>query len=748
MKNNNKFRGLITLQIGLLALVILNCNGAVNNSGSQSVSQSTTNNQITNNQTVSALEIPTLTQDIISRGQSQSLGVLQLTVSEVEAEDLNVLNGHFVISSIEARTHQSHDENADENDDDNGSWTIISNYEAAGKSYDIVPGDASTYQIDRFLLPAGDFRQLRINFIDGQSQVLVLENSVSTLHDVRIPSGDHSGLKLRGLFSVQSNMETVLAFRLELEKTGHHNGHNGHNDHGNRDHQEATRSNGNGHSDNHSGNSSDYLIRPKIRFVSATVTSLPVVLAPAFTPAAGTYNVDQNVSIESGTAQSTICYSVDGTIPACDVLAACTAGLTYASPVLVSVSETVNALACKAGYTASSVVSSAYIIDNPPTTPGWFTGAIAGSSQINLSWTASTDDVTAQSAIVYEICQSNTVTGCSLFTATFITGALTYNVTNLSPLTTYYFTIRARDLAGNTSVPITLSATTENAVPVWGNQPAFTQSSIASVYQSNSEKIVVGSQGLIASTLDGVTWTTETSPTPNNLNSLTFNGVNHIAVGDSGAIILSTTMLVKGVGAVRSWILARPLFLTNLNGVATNGNVNVTVGDQGAIGYSRDGYNWVALPRITKSNLRSIAWVSGSFVVVGDTGTILTSPDGSTWSIAMQSCAGSFYGLASNGIQIVAVGLSGTICSSVDGGQSFSPVISPVKNGLRAVAWDGVRFVAVGDTGTIITSLDGNNWSIEKSLTTTNLRHVTGSIVNGMAHDIAVGDFGIVLTSP
>lgn len=77
-----------------------------------------------------------------------------------------------------------------------------------------------------------------------------------------------------------------------------------------------------------------------------------------------------------------------------------------------------------------------------PGTPGGVNAAAAGSSQINLSWTASTDNVG--------------VTGYSIFrksalVTTVPSSSLSYQDINLTPSTTYSYTLDAFDLAGNHS---------------------------------------------------------------------------------------------------------------------------------------------------------------------------------------------------------------------------------------------------------------------------------------------------------
>jgi endo-1,4-beta-xylanase len=76
----------------------------------------------------------------------------------------------------------------------------------------------------------------------------------------------------------------------------------------------------------------------------------------------------------------------------------------------------------------------------PPTTPTGLIASGATSNSVNLSWSASTDNVGVTG---YDIVRNGTVTNTVPGTSTTVTG--------LSPSTAYQFAVRARDAAGNTS---------------------------------------------------------------------------------------------------------------------------------------------------------------------------------------------------------------------------------------------------------------------------------------------------------
>jgi type II secretory pathway pseudopilin PulG len=94
---------------------------------------------------------------------------------------------------------------------------------------------------------------------------------------------------------------------------------------------------------------------------------------------------------------------------------------------------------------------SAGSIDSPPTTPSGLTATAVSSSQINLSWNASTDtDSTPLQNYLIERCQGS---GCTSFAQVGSTAgtATNYNDTGLSANITYRYQVRAQDTATPTS---------------------------------------------------------------------------------------------------------------------------------------------------------------------------------------------------------------------------------------------------------------------------------------------------------
>lgn len=87
----------------------------------------------------------------------------------------------------------------------------------------------------------------------------------------------------------------------------------------------------------------------------------------------------------------------------------------------------------------------------PPTFAGLQSATVQSDSSILLSWAAATDNVSTAGQIVYDVYRASSAGGESYVSSTYTSasGATSYLVTGLTPNTTYYFVVRARDAAGN-----------------------------------------------------------------------------------------------------------------------------------------------------------------------------------------------------------------------------------------------------------------------------------------------------------
>ena len=96
---------------------------------------------------------------------------------------------------------------------------------------------------------------------------------------------------------------------------------------------------------------------------ATTVTAGFVAQAspPTFSPASGTYNLPQSVSLSDATSGATIYYTTDGSTPT-------TSSTRYAGPISVTQTTTIRAIATASGFAMSAVASAIYTLQAAPPT--------------------------------------------------------------------------------------------------------------------------------------------------------------------------------------------------------------------------------------------------------------------------------------------------------------------------------------------------------------------------------------------
>lgn len=186
-----------------------------------------------------------------------------------------------------------------------------------------------------------------------------------------------------------------------------------------------------------------------------------------------------------------------------------------------------------------------------PSAPSSLTAPSKSNVTVNLSWTASTDNV---GVIGYDVYRNGTLLGSTA-------GATTYNVSGLTPSTTYTFTVKARDAAGNVSAASnTLSVTTDAGdtqaptAPTGLSYTAKTDTSITLTWNASTDNMGVTGYNIyngstqIGSTTGAVSITL-TGLSPSTAYTLTVkakDASNNVSAA-SGAITVTTNPLANWV---------------------------------------------------------------------------------------------------------------------------------------------------------------------------------------------------------
>jgi chitodextrinase len=169
----------------------------------------------------------------------------------------------------------------------------------------------------------------------------------------------------------------------------------------------------------------------------------------------------------------------------------------------------------------------------PPAAPSGLTASAVSSSQINLSWTASTDDI-GVTGYLLERCQG---AGCSNFAQIATPSGTTYNNTGLSASTAYSYRVRATDGAGNLSAYSNVAGGTTPAAP-----PATGLVAAYAFAEGSGTTVTDFSGNGNTGTISGATWTTQGKYG----NALSFDGVNDLVViNGSASLNVSSAMTLE-----------------------------------------------------------------------------------------------------------------------------------------------------------------------------------------------------------
>jgi hypothetical protein len=236
------------------------------------------------------------------------------------------------------------------------------------------------------------------------------------------------------------------------------------------------------------------------------------------------------------------------------------------------------------------------------------------------------------------------------------------------------FTVQCRAIDGRGGIATqNLNITVDDPLLNWTQRGAgITTSYLYGIVHDGSQYVVVGSNGAVLRSPNGVDWIQSTAFRGNLYGSLAYNGSRYVAVGSRYP-----------------------------NGAA---NPNPTIVS------SSDGQTWTEFPVSTVSAyLRAIAWGAGNFVAVGDDGLVFVSADGIAWHQVDVGTTEGLYRVAFGNGRFVATGTHGTILTSTNGSnwQNRSIVYSGV---LTSVAYHAGKWIVPTIEHTW-TSSDATTWT-------------------------------------
>lgn len=267
---------------------------------------------------------------------------------------------------------------------------------------------------------------------------------------------------------------------------------------------------------------------------------------------------------------------------------------------------------------------------------------------------------------------------------------------------------------------------------------------------ANGRFHLCGSGGDVASSADGLTWTSVNTGTSNSLEDILFAGGQFIGVGADNTVVTSpdgVAWTIRPTGIDLAGLGAGLLSVTWLNdlyvvggkdgtiltspdgiawthrpysegndwfygGVYQNGAYHLT-GRQGRLRKTVDFSTWdvVTTAGSGDNDIYAVVTAGGITVAVGRSGSINTSPDLDTWTSRKGGYSEGFSGLTFGGGTFVTTDYAGIVRTSADSVTWTDVFTMPANEGLNDLAYGDGKFVAVSYNSDIIQSVDGQLWS-------------------------------------
>jgi hypothetical protein len=291
---------------------------------------------------------------------------------------------------------------------------------------------------------------------------------------------------------------------------------------------------------------------------AAYTINLPAAATPTFSPAAGTYTSIQSVTIADKTAGATIYYTTNGTTPT-------TGSTPYTTPISVSATETIKAIAVATGYSQSATASAAYTINLTTATPT-FTPAAGTYTSIQSVTIA---DATTGAAIYYTTNGTTPTTSSTPYTSAIsvsatetikaiavatgysqsATGSAAYTINLPAAATPTFMPVAGRYTSiqsvtiGDTTTGAAIYYTTNGTTPTTSSTPYTSAISVSATETIKAIALATGyRQSATASAAYTITLPAAATPTFSP-KAGTYTSIQSVTIGDTttGAAIYYTT---------------------------------------------------------------------------------------------------------------------------------------------------------------------------------------------------------------
>lgn len=240
---------------------------------------------------------------------------------------------------------------------------------------------------------------------------------------------------------------------------------------------------------------------------------------------------------------------------------------------------------------------------------------------------------------------------------------------------------------------------------------AFGGAWVHGVAYGNGVWVAVGDEGLVATSPDGTSWTTRTTPLGGTFGDLylykvTFANGTFVAVGEEGMLGTSSdginwTVRSSGVG------------FRGLNSVAYGAGQWVAVGDGGHVTTSLDSVTWTPAGSVLSRAAHDLEFHDGLWVAAQSHRMIETSPNGTVWTeqATPVDVWGQYSVAYGAGVWVATIdGDDPSVVTSPDG-ITWTQHLIPAVVGVGPVAFARGHFVTSDFVGAVFTSPDGAVWT-------------------------------------
>ncbi len=391
-------------------------------------------------------------------------------------------------------------------------------------------------------------------------------------------------------------------------------------------------------------------------------------------------------------------------------------------------------------------------VDNlPPTWPenSNLTVADVTDTSLVLSWDAANDNV---GVIGYKVFKN----GEELI---ILAGDISsYTVTGLASETNYTFKIEAGDAAGNWSTNGPEKAVSQSPLAIWTSRDAGRTEDLFDITWSNGTFMVVGQDGTVLKSPDGVNWSSQTlqvSGESRDLLGVAYGNNRFVTVGpqfyamtedeqnwNSSLAINMVDFKSVAYGIEGTQNNQRQVFIASGMTNGADGNEE----GWGRFSASENGINWGVMEVNNRESINDISYNTnnGFFAGVTDTKIIIFNSLG---IYTTQVFTDSLTGIACNNETYVAIGVGGKLSESGIIYTSTDRVtwnkVKTTTDPLLGVSYGEGMFIAVGKFGTVLSSIDGTNWIQFNSGVTEDLY----GVAFGNDSVVLVGQGGTILQS-